>query len=389
MVVCHMAGCEITLGQERHITDSLGGFTFQVPGRQDYRVRVAKTGYNAFERTEKKIDCGDQREVNAELIANPVTLRVRTVPAECDIYLDRQKQPSGSDQAGRFSYLLSKPTLLIEAKKPGYLSATQTIVLAPELANRELTLALEPISARVKMSVNVDDAQVTIDNAATQNANDRLLLRPGTHALTVEALGYAPVKFDLKVAPDESISKEITLERLSVTALQAQAEGLLSKRAYDDVMKLSRYIFEADKQNGAANRLEGYVHLARGDFNSAGSRFARALEAGETIVLRIRRHAGEKFELSKGHEACDAQLVLRKSELEFQGLRNPVENFKVPYEQVQVGTIQLKSSQAVYLATKVTVNTKRRDYNFYSFDKELSPAGKTYLEMIQRLLAPH
>ncbi|HEY5883569.1 MAG TPA: carboxypeptidase regulatory-like domain-containing protein [Pyrinomonadaceae bacterium] len=392
VVVCHMPGCEITLnGQERHVTDGLGGFTFQVAANHRYQVRVAKAGYDTFEqRIDTRLECGDQREVNARLNAKPVALRIRTVPAECDIYLDRQKQSAGSGASGVFTFILSKPTLLVEAKKPGYLSATQTIVLAPEWANREVVLALEPISARLKLSVNVDDAQVTIDNEQSpRSPSDRLLLRPGPRSVTVEALGYSPVKFDLKVEPDESISKDVRLERLPVSALQEQAESLLTKRAHDDVLKLCRYIFEANKENGVAHRLEGSVHLARGDFNNAGAHFARALAAGEPVALRIRRHAAEKFELSKGHDACEGQLVLRKNELEFKGQRNPVDNFKVGFDQVQVGAIQLKNSVAVYLATKVIVNGKRRDFNFYSFDKELSQSGKPYLEVIQRLLRPH
>lgn len=390
VVVCHMPGCEITLDdQERHVTDDLGGFTFQVPGNHAYRLRVAKPGYDTLQPKVRTLKCGDQEMVSAELAAKPVTLKMRTIPAECDIFLDRQLQSTRSDSAGRFSYLLSKPTLLIEAKKSGYLSATQTIVLAPEWANREVVLELEPINARLKLAVNIDEALVAIDGKAKRSAHDQLSLRPGNHVITVEALGYTPVKFDLTVEPDQALSRDVTLERLPLSTLQLQAEGLLEKRAYDDVRKVSKYIFEADKENGVAHRLEGYVALVRGDIANAGKHFADALSAGEKIVLRIRRHLDEKFELNKGHEACEGQLVFSKNELEFQGLRNSSENFKVGFEQVQVGALQLKSSRALYLSTKVTINSKRRDYNFYGFDKELSQAAKPYLEMIQQLMRAH
>jgi len=86
---------------------------------------------------------------------------------------------------------------------------------------------------------------------------------------------------------------------------------------------------------------------------------------------------------------CEAQLNLGKNELEFRGIRSPTEDFKVSYDQVQVGSIQMKNSTAAYLNTKVNVNGKRRDYNFYSFDRELSALGKPYLEMVQRLLRSH
>jgi hypothetical protein len=385
-----MAGCEISLNnREKHVTDDLGGFTFQVAANQNYRIRVAKPGYDPLERTETRLECGDQREVNAPLVAKPVALRIRTIPAECDIFLDNQKQPKGSDAQGVFSYFLAKPNLLVEARKPKYLSKTKSVVLKPELANGEILLELEPLPATLRLSVNVRDARIAVDNKSPQPVSERVSLPPGAHTLTFEALGYAPITMQLNAAPDEGIDREVRLERLPVTALQTLAENLLARRAFDDVLKLSRYILESDNASGAAHRLQGSVYIARGDFSSAGSHFAQALSANEPVTLRIRRHTGEKFDFAKGHDACEARLILRKTELEFQGLRNPAENFKVPYEQVQVIGIQLRGSVAAYLSTKVTANGKRRDYNFYSFDKELSSTDKPYLEMIQRLLKPH
>jgi hypothetical protein len=390
VVVCGMSGCEINLNNlEKHVTDELGGFTFKVQANQTYRIRVTKPGYDPFEKTETRLECGDQREVNAVLVARPVTLRIRTIPAECDIYLDNQKQPKGSDGAGLFSYLLTKPNLLLEARKPRYLSKTKSIILKPELANTEIVLELEPYPATLRVAVNTSNVQLTLDGKAPEPLAERLSLPPGPHTLVFAALGYARVTMQLTAAPDETIDRDVHLERLPVAELQTEAERLLTKRAFDDVLKLSRYILETDGANGAAHRLQGYVYLARGDYGQAGTQFSEALAVNEPVTLRIRRHIGEKFELSKGHDLCEGRLVLRKSEVEFQGLRNAAENFKVPYEQAQVIGVQLKSSVAAYLATKVTANGKRHDYNFYSFDKELSSTDKPYLEMIQRLLRAH
>lgn len=390
-VVCGMPGCEITLnGKDRTVTDDLGGITFQVPGNQQYRIRVTKPGYEEFKETVTKVGCDDQREVKASLTARPVTLRVRTQPAECDIYLDGQKQPSGSDSKGVFSYLLAKPTLLIEARKKGYLSDTKNIFLAPELTSREIVLALDPISASVRLSANVENTRVTInDQKSAKPINERILLPPGSHTITVDALGYTPVKLELSVGPDESLTKQVTLQRLPLASLQTQATTLFLNRAYDDVLKLSGYIFESDRANATAHRLMGLVFVERGDFASAASHVEKALVGSETIPLRVRRHLGEKFELNRGHDLCEAQLTLSKTGVDFKSLRNPAENFKATYDQIQVIGIQVKSSVAAYLSTKVTIGGKRRDFNFYNHDKELSQAGKPYLEMIQRLLRPH
>ena len=391
VVVCGMPGCEIIInGKDRNVTDDLGGITFQVAGNRPYKVRVTKAGYESYDETIKKLDCDDEREVKARLKALPLTLRFRTKPADSEIYLDGQKQAGGSDSQGLFSYLMTKPTLLIEARKKGYLSATKNIFLAPELAGREILLELDPISASLKISSNIENARVAIDNSkAVKSVTDRILLVPGAHTLTVEALGYTPIKLDLTVGPDESVKKEVTLERLPLATLQSQASALFLNRAYDDVLKLSSYIREADANNAIAHRLTGLVYLDRADFGNAGAELDKALAGNESFALPIRRHAGEKFDLRKGHDACDAQLILSKNEVEFRSVRNPVENFKVAYDQVQIVGIQLKNSVAVYLSTKVNVGGKRRDYNFYSFDRELSQSGKPYLEMLKALLQQH
>ena len=402
VVVCGMRDCEIALeGSEskrgkfrqlsKMVTDDLGGYTFQVIGNQFYKVTVTKPGYELFGPEIRKVDCDDQQELKASLRAKGVTLRIRTQPVECDIYFEGQKQAVGkSDSSGLFTFFLDKPTLLIEARKKGYLSDTRTVLLAPEWASREVVLSLSPISATLQLTSNVQNARVNIDQQApAKSVSDRILLSPGQHKITVEALGYTPTTFELSVGPEETVAKQINLERLPLAALQTQAASLFLNRAYDDVLKLTQFMFEADAASPAAHRLVGLVQVERGDFANAQSHLEKALAGNETVALRIRRHTAEKFELNKGHELCEAQLTLGKNELEFRGIRSPTENFKASYDQVQVGSIQMKNSTAAYLNTKVNVNGKRRDYNFYSFDRELSALGKPYLEMVQRLLRSH
>jgi tetratricopeptide (TPR) repeat protein len=390
IVVCGMPGCEITLnGKNKHVTNELGGFSFQVPGNQNYTVRITKTGYDPYE-IRKNLGCHDYGEVPARLTGKPVTLRIRTIPAECDIYLDGQKQAKGTDAQGLFSFLLAKPNVLIEARKQKYLSKTKSVVLAPELANGEIVLQLEPLPSKLNLTSNVGDAQVKLDNQTdSKPIAERLLLTPGPHTLTVQALGYAPVKLEVTVSPDDSINREVKLERLPSESLLQQAAAALNDRRYNDALKLCQYIFENDPANPGGHRLAGQVYVERGDFGNAGSHFAKALAGGESVTLRIRRHAAEKFDLNKGHDLCEARLVLSKSDFEFQGTQVATENFKVPYDQIQIIGLQLKNSRASYLSTKVTVATKRRDFNFYSYDNEMSQTGKPYLEMIQGLLHAH
>ena len=402
VVVCGMPGCEITIEGSasvrskfrqlgKSVTDALGGYNFQVPGNQFYKVNVSKAGYEPFSPETRKVDCDDQKEVKAALKARPVAVRIRTRPAESDIYLEREQQPIGkSDANGLFTYLLTKPTLLIEARKKGYLSDTKTVMLAPELASQEIVLSLEPISASLLLTSSVPNARVTVGGQKTsKSVQEKVLLAPGRHSIWVEALGYTPISFEITVTPEEVVTKPITLERMPVASLRSLATTLFGSRAYDDVLKLAQFMLDADPTNSGAHLLIGMVQIERAEFAAAQSHLDQALSGGEIVSLQVRRHAGEKFESNKGHDLCEAKLIFTKSELEFKSDRNPAENFKVPYEEVQIVGLQLKNKIALYLGTKVSVAGKRRDYNFFSFDRELSQSGKTYLEMIQRLLRSH
>src|SRR5207245_10300225 len=133
----------------------------------------------------------------------------------------------------------------------------------------------------------------------------------------VQVLGYEQLNLELTINPDDSINREVKLERLPLTSLQQQAVAAFNERRYNDTLKLCEYIFEADPTSPGGHRLEGQVYLERSEFSNAGSHFAKALAGGESVTLRIRRHAGEKFDLNKGHDLCEARLVISKNDVEF------------------------------------------------------------------------
>jgi hypothetical protein len=193
----------------------------------------------------------------------------------------------------------------------------------------------------------------------------------------------------LTAAPDETLKRAVTLERLPIAELVARAESAFRASAYEDVLTLCGYALEADPAAPAAHRLKGMVYLVRQDYARAEPHLASALAGGETIELHVRRHPRESFDPQKGHDACEGFLYLGKSDVEYRGRQSAGENFKVPYAQAQVVGVQLKKNVAVYLGTKISNGGKKQDYNFYSFDRELTAAGRPYLEMIQRLLLPH
>lgn len=386
-----MPGCEVSFNGDA--ADSLGDekqVTYEVE-RGSYMVSVRKAGYEPFSKS-VKVSCNETEKIEARLARRSVAVRLRTNLPGCEIYVGSPPALQGrSDDEGLFSYATSATQLLVEARKPGYQSAVEAFAVTTDLEKREVRLNLKPVPATLDVTANVEGARIGfVGREESYAAGEPFTLAPGTHRMTVGALGYAPREIEVKASPNETIKRTVELERLPVAELLAQAERFLSQRAYAEASTLARYVFETDAGNAHAHRIEGLTHLARGDYAKAEQSLQRALAGGASVRLQVRRHAGENFDPLKGHDACAAALILSKSELEFQGLQSPAENFKVPYASVAAAGVQLKKNAYVYLGAKVeTARGKRKDYNFYGYDKELSQASAAYLRMIQNLLRAH
>ncbi len=390
LVRCGLPGCAVSVtGPQPYqgTANEQGDLRFSA-AKGKYTVRASKSGYETDVKT-VQLDCGGAQTVALNLKMRPMTLRIRTAPPQCEIIVDRVAK-GRSDAQGLFSFQATSMAMMIEARKEGFLSSSRGIQLEPGRPEQEIVLALSPIPAMLTISANPEGAQVRVDQQSEQRAvNEELALTPGRHQLTVEALGHKPVTLEVDLPPGAKEKRTVKLDRLSPAELAQQAETAYRSRAYASVLKLCGYMFEAEAGSPSAHRLAGLAHLAGQNYPAAEPHLARALAGGETISLPVRRHLGENFDPHRGHDVCQAVLVLGKNEVEFRGLQAATEDFKVPYSQVQMLRLETRGrgNLALALSAKVTVaGGRKRDYSFFSPDKEVSAAGKAYLEMLQRLL---
>ncbi|HZI20370.1 MAG TPA: hypothetical protein VEY09_17445 [Pyrinomonadaceae bacterium] len=378
-------------GTVRGLTNDKGELLVEHLRGGSHKVEVSKQGYRANDRS-VILRCGESGTADLPLRINQVRLRIRTTPPEVEVYVNDPPVSIGRSGAdGLLEYKAETSSLLVQARKDGYFEDSRRVRVSPEAAGREIPLNLKPMPAQLTLTASVKDARVRVGKAEPRPLTaEPLPLAPGTHTLVLEALGYAPVTLEVTAAAGQPLKRAVTLERLPVAELTRQAEAALAALAYEDVFALCAFAFEADAAAPAAHRLAGLAHLARQDYARAGQHLARALAGGEAVRLPVRRHARESFDQVKGHDACEGWLVLGKGEVEYRGRQVSAENFRVPYAQVQAAGVQLKKNVAAFLATKVADGRgKRQDYNFYSFDKELTQAGRPYLEMLRGLLRPH
>ncbi|MCA1635379.1 MAG: hypothetical protein LC802_17250 [Acidobacteria bacterium] len=392
LVRCDLPGCEVRVdGKLRGLTNDKGEYRLDDIQRGTRKIAISKEGYEGDARS-FTLGCGENEPANLSLKIRPVKLRIRTNPPGAEVLVNDPPASVGRSSAeGTLEYTATTPALLVRARKDGYQSDSRRILVSPAEAQREVLLTLKPIPAQLTVGVNIASARVRVDKEGVRPlTSEPLHLAPGAHRVEVDALGYAPTTVELTTGPGEMLKRAVTLERLPLAELVAQAEAAFKQSAYENVLLLSGYAFEADPRVPAAHRLVGLTHIARQEYAKAEQHLTQALAGGEVIALPVRRHSRESFDPVKGHDACEGFLHLGKSEVEYRGRQVTAENFKVPYTQVQIAGLQLKKNVAVYLATKVAdARGKKQEFNFFSFDKELSQMGRSYLEMIQRLLRAH
>jgi hypothetical protein len=385
VVRCGVPGCDVLVdGEKRGFTDENGELHVPV-ARGKHTVIAAKAGYEPV-KTQVEVGCGAGEPANVILKTRPYAVRLRTNLPACDIF--RNGAPAGrSDEQGLFVFTANEIQILAEARKDGYLGGSATVT--PENAGTEIRLELRAVPARLYLTANVAEARARLDEQGDWLAIDEpLSLSPGPHTVTVEALGFAPATLSLTPAANEKLERQVELQPLPVAELLAQADALFKRQDWGQVQALCRHVFKADAGNAAAHRLSGLAYLANQNYAQAEPHLLRALRGGASFAVRVRRHAQEKFELGKGHDACLGALTLSAGGLEYRGQTVTAENFTVTKAQVQIVGLQVKKDAALCLSLKIAdaQGKNRRDYNFFAPEKELSAEGKPYLEMLHRLL---
>lgn len=181
------------------------------------RPAEAIEAYRRYLRTDSDLDAARREAIEsviAELAPQVCFVRVELVPEDAELEVDGRSlgrgpfaEPIAVDPGSR----------RFEARAPGYVSATRSLQLRPG-TERALPLALreEPPSGTLRLSVNVDEARVAIDDAphGTVGREAReLRLTLGRHALRVEADGYADHTSTFELSRDGLEERAVVLER--------------------------------------------------------------------------------------------------------------------------------------------------------------------------------
>lgn len=385
LIRCFLPECSVLVdGKSQGISDINGELRLAV-NKGKRNIEVSKNGYET-RKDSVSVSCGELKQFDARLTPKPFDIKIKTNLPESDIFVNDQFIGK-SDKNGHYTIPAKSGTVLVQAKKTDYIA--DSLSVSPATAQKEIKLNLKPIPPRIVLNTNVSDAYLQFEGSDNRyGITDLPALEIGRQKLIIAAVGYAPQTIELDLKPNQKIEKTVALKLLPVSELLGKAEQSYKNKLAEETIKLSRYALGVEPENSTANRLLGYVYLDRQNYAEAEPYLRKALDGNETIDLKIRRHFNEKFEVSGGHgAACEGLLILSKNEIEYRGATSAAENFKLPRNQIQILGLQIRKNVALSLLLKVTdARGGKKDYHFFSRDKELSQEGKPFLEMIQRLL---
>ncbi|MGH9839214.1 MAG: carboxypeptidase-like regulatory domain-containing protein, partial [Blastocatellia bacterium] len=170
LVNCAAPGCLVSLNgaQRQTRADQDGKARFPDLAKGKYTITASKAGYD-YAASTVQLDCGDNKSVELKPLLRAVTLRIRTAPPQCEILIDRQAK-GRSDAQGVFNFQAASLSLMIEARKDGFLSATKGVQLEPGKPEQEILLALDPIPALLTIVAALDSAQVRVDQQPERRA---------------------------------------------------------------------------------------------------------------------------------------------------------------------------------------------------------------------------
>jgi hypothetical protein len=224
-------------------------------------VKVAKTGYNAYERL-MDLEATRTYEITAELQALPSALNIITDPAGAEVSIDAE--PSGitpclvNAQDGARE---------IQIALMGYETVTTNMVLVPNVTERiELklvknsgTLVLDTEPAAVKVYINGRFYAITEPKGGidTMSIPLSMLLKAGErHTIQLVREGYVAATFSLEPELDQIVTRHERLKRIFVR------DTVITTK--DEVIKC-RLEYRLPNGNIYYERYEGVYETANAD----------------------------------------------------------------------------------------------------------------------------
>lgn len=156
---------------------------------------------------------GETSEVRALLRPAKARLVFEELPANTEIFVDRQRQNADL----REFELIAGKKYRIEARHLDYQPLVFEELVFDRNEAKRISTPLIPKPARLKISTLPSNAQLTIDGREMGQAPYSGSILPGSYDVTVTAEGYSPSILKLEVSPNSKITRIIRLSKGSLS----------------------------------------------------------------------------------------------------------------------------------------------------------------------------
>lgn len=259
---------------------------------------------------------------------------------------------------------------ILIVNKPGYQSEERRITVVSR-ESQIVEVALTPLPVALSVGVNIAGAKIQIANQTFEDAVTDLLLPPNDYEFRVSKPGYKTLssRVELEVGKPKKIS--LTLEKVPVETLLAQAEESFKAMQYDQVIANCLDVISAVPDQPRVALLLGQSYFNKGNHTDSVFYLVKAVRLGEQVTLPIKHHNNS---FTKGDELCSGQIILRKDSFEFQAVGSDHSFSAVPWAKLYELSIGLRRN-VPQLHTRVGVVKKNKkeskdDFNFFAAQSE-------------------
>ena len=167
---------------------------------------------------------GSRKQVSVTLQSTKASLTVKTTTSGSKIYIDEDYKGTDSWQGE-----LTPGTYLVEARKDGFRSSTQTVTLAKQQTESITLPALQQIFGSMMVDYEPVDADVYLDNNLIgKSPNVFTNIAAGKHNIKISKAGYADYTGSVTIHENQQASISGSLTKGSTLASASNAQANIS-----------------------------------------------------------------------------------------------------------------------------------------------------------------
>jgi hypothetical protein len=296
----------------------------------------------------------------------PRSLVVKSSPADCQVLIDGQSRGTTSATGMLVVRNLVGPHRIMVQKK-NYRDEQRTVTVLP--GGLVETFNLTPSPAKLTVTVNVEGAQIAIQNAGTYTDKiAELELAPASYEVEVSKPGYWPETKTIVLSPGFPYSWPVVLRKMSVDDTLAQVKKLTETSNCSGAIGVASMIPATEPASAKSEYFIGACLYNAGLSDRALPYMRRAVNAGEAVSINLLEKHGGSW---NGKTLSLVRLTFHRDSFEYNSVDYPDQSFSAAYANIRELSIKPPNSR-LYLKVRAKLPKNKKetleDFELYSTD---------------------